>query len=172
MRQGHMPCADTVGLRVPGEGAGDPQHRPARGLGYDLRVVPVGTRRCTERFRCRLLGREARGQRRRAAALQLAGCEQPGSQAGRALQRGPEPLDVDDVDPDADDHVARVSRNTRRLRSVFSTYVSYVGQTFVRRGHTSAFSSSESSRATTGMVRPAYFTVARGVFSRLAVQAG
>ena len=36
----------------------------------------------------------------------LIGREEPGPQGRGQLERGPEPLDVDDVDPEPDDHPA------------------------------------------------------------------
>src|SRR5690606_24281535 len=73
-------------------------------------VLPGHPAGCAERLGDRLLGREPCGQRG-GRELALLGGEELLPQPRGALQRGHEPVDVDDVDPDPDDH-ARLTRRS------------------------------------------------------------
>ena len=69
--------------------------------------------RRTERLRDRLLGGEARRERR-GREVALLGREEARPQRGHALDRRHEPTDVDDVDPHPDDHAGPPPAVTRR----------------------------------------------------------
>ena len=67
------------------------------------RIQPAHPDGRAERLGQRLLGREPRGQRGQTETA-LGFGEQALAQLRRPLQGLPEPVDVHDVDPDADDH--------------------------------------------------------------------
>src|SRR5690606_4254032 len=111
-----------------GDRTGDGQPRPAIRVGDDLAVVPAQPGRGTERFRDRLLGGEAGGQRLGGTRITGGGeplrlGEQPVSQQRRPGQRIGEALDEHHVesDPDNHSHTLPGSRGGHRGRRVVTT---------------------------------------------------
>src|SRR6266705_6768688 len=112
MGQADVGVTHAAPARTLGEGAGEPESGSAPSVRHNLHLSETALENPgAERLETRFLGGEARGQRLHAiratrARRELRRGEHPLREAARTVQGATQPIRIDDVQTDPEDHVA------------------------------------------------------------------